>query len=69
MSSLDMLSAMLSLQQRLNDETNALKYFEEAKMLLNVNEDASHGYDNNELREVLENNIGVLDEALKSSEQ
>ncbi len=53
----------------LNDETNALKYFEEAKMLLNVNEDASHGYDNNELREVLENNIGVLDEALKSSEQ
>ena len=44
-------------------------YFEEAKMLLNVNEDASHGYDNNELREVLENNIGVLDEALKSSEQ
>ena len=52
----------------LNDETNALKYFEEAKRLLNMNEDALHGYDNNVLKEVLENNIGVLNEALKSRE-
>lgn len=52
----------------LNDESNALKYFEEAKRLLNMNEDASHGYDNDVLKKVLENNIGVLDEALKSRE-
>ena len=53
----------------LNDEVNALKYFEEAKRLLGMDEDASHGYDNDVLKEVLENNIGVLDEALKSREQ
>ena len=52
----------------LNDETNALKYFEEARRLLNMNEDASHGYDNDVLKKVLENNIGVLDETLKSRE-
>ena len=52
----------------LNDESNALKYFEEARRLLSMNEDASHGYDNDVLKKVLENNIGVLDEALKSRE-
>lgn len=52
----------------LNDEKNALKYFKSAKDLLNKDEDATHGYDNDALKRVLDNNIGVLDETLKSSE-
>ena len=52
----------------LNDETNALKYFEEAKELLNMNVGVSHGYDSDVLKDVLENNIGVLNEALKLRE-
>ena len=52
----------------LNDEANALKYFEEAKRLLNMGVPPMRGYDSDVLAEVLDNNIGVLSEALKSRE-
>ena len=42
------------------DKINALKNFEKALALLNLNNDAAHGYSNSTLKENLENNISVL---------
>ena len=42
------------------DRVNALKNFEKALALLNLNNDASHGYSNSVLKENLEYNIRVL---------
>ena len=42
------------------DRINALKNFEKALALLNLNNDASHGYSNSVLKENLEYNISVL---------
>ena len=42
------------------DKVNALKNFEKALALLNLNNDASHGYSNSVLKENLEYNISVL---------
>jgi serine/threonine protein kinase len=42
------------------DRVNALKNFEKALALLNLNNDASHGYSNSKLKKNLEDNISVL---------
>lgn len=47
------------------DSVNALKNFEKALALLNLNNDASHGYSNSVLKENLEYNIGLLKEKLE----
>ena len=44
----------------LNDRVNALKSFEKALALLNLNKKASHGYDSDMLKKNLEYNISVL---------
>lgn len=42
------------------DSVNALTNFEKALALLNLNNDASHGYSNSELKKYLEDNISLL---------
>ena len=42
------------------DSVNALKNFEKALALLNLNYDAAHGYSNSTLKNNLENNISAL---------
>lgn len=42
------------------NKEKALKYFEKALALLNLNNDAAHGYNNNTLKDNLETNISVL---------
>ena len=42
------------------NKENALRYFEKALALLNLNNDAAHGYSNSTLKENLENNISAL---------
>lgn len=42
------------------NKENALKYFEKALALLNLNNDAEHGYNNSTLKDNLETNISVL---------
>lgn len=42
------------------NKENALRYFEKALALLNLNNDAAHGYNNSTLKENLENNISAL---------
>lgn len=44
------------------DTINALKNFEKALALLNLNNDAAHGYSNSILKENLEDNISVIKE-------
>ena len=44
----------------MGDGVNALNNFEKALALLNLDNDAAHGYDNSALKENLENNISVL---------
>lgn len=43
-----------------NDKSNALNSFEKSLALLNLNVNAAHGYDNTELKTILEENIELL---------
>lgn len=43
-----------------HDNPNALSSFEKSLALLNLNVNAAHGYDNTELKAILENNIELL---------
>ena len=43
-----------------HDNSNALSSFEKSLALLNLNVNAAHGYDNAELKTILENNIELL---------
>lgn len=43
-----------------NDKSNALNSFEKSLALLNLNVDAAHGYNNIELKTILEDNIELL---------
>lgn len=44
----------------IDDSANALRNFEKALALLNLNNNAAHGYSNSILKENLENNISIL---------